>query len=190
MINETQTKGIILLGFIGFVLLLFYDMASLKKVKNRFVLSILGYGIQAYAIIWAALRTEMRFVGEWVMWLGLPVALAGLSWLLYCLFLFPPIRKTYQDVNGPVLTTQGPYALCRHPGIYGYSAFVLGLALLTRSELLFVSGCIWSCINVGYVFLQDRFIFGSLLSGYQDYRNHTPMLIPNEASVKKFWKTK
>lgn len=190
MLVEKQNLSIIFIGLIGFVFLLLYDVASLKKIKNRVVMAYAGYVVQVYAIIRAVLEDNALAVSQWIRWAGWPLTLAGASWLLYCLFLFTPLRQTYYDASGPALTTEGPYALSRHPGVYGYTVFIIGLALISRSLLLFQGGLIWSLANVGYVFIQDKYIFPRLLTGYHDYRNQVPMLIPNAKSIRRFWNTK
>jgi protein-S-isoprenylcysteine O-methyltransferase Ste14 len=187
---EIQSIRIILLGLVGFGFLLLYDIASIRSIKNRFIFAVTGYGIQVYAIIAAVIAGSELTVSPWLLWLGFPVAIAGAGWLLYCLFLFPPLRRTYLEVNGPALTTEGPYALSRHPGVYGYTTLIIGLALFSRSLLLLQSGLIWSLANVGYVFIQDRIIFPILFNGYRDYWKSTPMLIPNKKSIKHFWNTR
>lgn len=181
---------IIVSGVAGYLLLLFYDLASLRKLPYRFLLSLAGYSVQAYAIVRAAFFDQQLIISKYSWWLAWPLMLFGLGWLLYCLFLYPPLRKTYRDSSGPKLTTEGPYALTRHPGVYGYTFFVLALAVLKRSRLLLSAGCLWSVINLIYVFIQDRFIFRALLAGYDDYCRTTPMLIPNARGVRRFWATK
>lgn len=186
----SAARNIIAMGVAGYLLLLIYDLASLRKLPYRFLFSLLGYSMQAYAIVSAALFEQQLAVSKYLWLLAWPLMLAGLSWLLYCLFLYPPLRRTYRDKKGPALTTEGPYALSRHPGVYGYTFFVLSLAVISRSQLLLSAGCLWSVINLIYVFLQDRFIFMALLEGYEQYRRNTPMLIPNLQSIKRFWATK
>ncbi len=190
MLFEPGHFYIVLTGFSGFIFLLLYDLAALKKVNNRFALALLGYGVQVYAIILAALKVREIVAQRWTLYIGGPLTVMGACWLLYCLVLFPPIRRTYREAGGPVLTTDGPYALSRHPGVYGYTAFVLGLALISRSLLLLQAGILWSLANLGYVLIQDRYIFPLLLTGYNEYRRNTPMLIPTSYSIKRFWQTK
>lgn len=190
MFLEIRNIPLLLIGLTGFGFLLLYDVVSLRNVKYRVVMAQAGYGVQFYAILRAALYDKELVVSQWIRWMGWPLALAGVSWLLYCLFLYTPLRQTYYDTNGPTLTTDGPYALSRHPGVYGYTSLVIGLSLVSRSLLLFKCGIIWSLANVGYVFIQDRYIFPLLLAGYDEYRQQTPMLIPNVKGFKRFWYTK
>ena len=180
---------ITIVGILAFGVLFLYDIVSLKKVKYRYIMAVVGYGAQIFAVGAAALGDKELAVGLWVPWAGWFLALAGAGWLLYCLFLFPPMRRSYWQAGGPVLTTEGPYALSRHPGVYGYTAMVIGLALGTRSSLLLESGLVWSLVNLGYVLVQDYYIFPVLLTGYWDYRKETPMIIPNKTSIKRFWDT-
>jgi protein-S-isoprenylcysteine O-methyltransferase Ste14 len=188
MLNTAEK--IISAGVLGFLFLLIYDLVSLIKLSNRFLFSLLGYSVQAYAVVRAACYDRRLMLGSSLRCLAWPLMLSGLGWLLYCLFLYQPLRKTYFDRQGPVLTTEGPYALVRHPGVYGYTVFILALAVVCRSRLLLSAGSLWSLINIIYVFIQDRFIFPVLLVGYDEYRRHTPMLIPTAKSFRRFWATK
>ena len=181
---------IVFLGTSGFLLLLLYDLLTLKKVSFRFVVAFLGYGMQVTAVTIAVFSDNKLHVGGWVVWLGWLLLLSGVSWLVYSLYLFGPIRQTYWDENGPALTTEGPYAVCRHPGIYGYTVSLIGLTIITRSLTLLFCSIIWSLVNVGYIYLQDSYLFVQLFEGYKEYCKNTPMLIPTKKGVKRFWATK
>lgn len=185
-----QYLSVSLIGLAAFGCLVLYDWLTIKKIRYRVVWAFVGYGMQVLAIILAAIHDSNLFVGTWFGLIGWIFLGTGVVWLLYCLYFFKPIRATYWDSFGPHLTTAGPYAICRHPGVYGYIVFILGLALVCRSQMLLFVGIFWSMINVIYVYLQDRYIFAKLFSGYEEYRKETKMLIPTMKGLKRFWVTK
>lgn len=181
--------GLLFLGIIGLVLLLIYDFASLKKVKKRYVLAAGGYLTHALAIFLALFRDRNLLLPEWTSWPGAFLVLAGLWWLCYCLFLFPPIKRTYSEEERPALVFEGPYAFSRHPGFSGYITFLGGLVLISRSSYLLRAGLIWTFLNLLYIYIQDRWLFPHIFSEYIEYRQKTPMIFPNRKSLRRFLQT-
>ncbi|MGB9847314.1 MAG: methyltransferase family protein [Desulfotomaculales bacterium] len=177
------------LGIIGLALLLIYDLASLKKVKKRYVLAAGGYLTHALAIFLALFRDRNLLLPEWTAWPGAVLALAGLGWLCYCLFLFPPIKKTYTETKKMVLTDEGPYSLARHPGFFGYAALITGLVFLSGSSYLLQAGFLWTLLDLLHIFIQDKLLFPRLFSEYIEYRQKTPMIFPNRESLRRFLQT-
>lgn len=182
----SEGNSVIYLGISGFAVLILYDLASLVRLTNRFLISTVGYGIQIYAIILAALGDQMLPFPFWVKLLGSAVTLAGLSWLVYCLFLFRPIMRSYTDLPGPFLTTEGPYAFSRHPGFLGYVVFIAGLVMVSGSMLLMLCGVIWILFDLIIIIIQDIWVFRILFPGYKNYSAGTPMLFPNSKSFRRF----
>jgi hypothetical protein len=45
---------------------------------------------------------------------------------------------------------------------------------------------IWIPVVMLLISIQDKFLFGRMFSGYDNYRKNTPMLIPNKESIKAF----
>lgn len=176
----------IYIGLIGYSILFLYDLFSLYQVKHRSLLAYGGYIIHVYAITIAARNETTLSIPNWLNWVGWLLVFIGGSWLIYCLFLFPPILKNYRRNSKLELTTEGPYALSRHPGVYGYITFIIGLILVSGSPLLLKSGLIWIMANLIYVFIQDRWIFPSLFTRYKEYRKQTPFIIPNIEGIKCF----
>lgn len=180
--------GVICIGLLGFAVLFLYDLATLRKLRGRTFLAAAGYSINVYAIAAAALGDNDLVISWWAVCIGWFLAIVGSGWLLYCLVLFPPIMRTYLEVKGPVLTTEGPYALSRHPGVYGYILFISGLILASRSSLLLKSSIAWIICNMVYVIIQDRWVFPRLFEEYREYMKKTPMIFPNIKSIKEFIK--
>ncbi len=177
---------VIYAGIAGFILLLIYDLASLKQIRKRFLIAAGGYGIHTGAIIVAAFDAQKIVLPQWTSWSGWPLTIIGLWWLVYCLFLYAPIRRTYRETSGMVLATGGPYAFTRHPGFIGYIVFMTGLFLVSGSLLVLKGGIIWTFCNIIYIVIQDRWIFRILFPGYEIYSRTTPMLFPNRNSFRRF----
>ena len=58
----------------------------------------------------------------------------------------------------------------------------LGLAALPAPGLL-ARGMLFSGLNLGYAFFQDRFTFPRTFSDYSAYQRRIPFLIPTKASI-------
>lgn len=180
---------IIFLGISGFVFLFLYDLASLRKIKNRYIISALGYFIHACAIVLATLADQSLSFPFWIKVVGFVAMLAGIVWLVYCLFLFRPIMRSYFDNPGPQLTTEGPYAISRHPGFLGYVVFIAGLIIVSQSYFLLTCGLIWIFFDLIHIIIQDRWVFRLLFPAYMTYSTDTPMLFPSYRSFRRFIKT-
>lgn len=170
-------------------MLLLYDLASLKKMKNRHLIAAIGYATHAGAILTAALGGQVLHFSKGVVVTGWFLVGLGFWWLCYCLFFFPPITRNYVEAGELVLTTEGPYALTRHPGFLGYLVFITGLVLVFGSFLLLVCAPVWAFFDLLHIIVQDRWIFRQLFSGYEKYSRDVPMLFPNAKSFRRFLET-
>lgn len=181
--------GLLFLGIFGLVLLFIYDLASLKKMKYRFALAAGGYMTHALAIFGSLFGERSLNLPKWAAWPGIVLALAGLWWLLYCLFLFPPIKKTYTETGNMILTTEGPYAFSRHPGFLGYTTLMSGLIFSSGSSYLLKAGFLWTLLDLLHIIIQDKWIFPHLFSEYKKYQQITPMIFPTRRSLAHFLQT-
>ncbi|BCV23826.1 methyltransferase [Gelria sp. Kuro-4] len=184
---------VILLGLFGLALLFIYDIVSLYRVPSRGGLAFLGYALHTLAIFaaaWAGEKAAFPAAPLWPRVIGALLALLGGGWLVYCLFLFPSLARTYQDPAGPAFTRAGPYAFSRHPGFIGHLALLGGLLLASRSLLLLRAAGVWVPANLAYVVLQDRVLFPRLFREYGAYRAETPFILPTAASLQRFWATR
>ncbi|MGI6128540.1 MAG: methyltransferase family protein [bacterium] len=180
--------NMIIIGVFGILVLLLYDLATIYRFRSRALLALFGYGLHGGAIIQATLaQKKLAFTG--CTGLGWLFFGTGFGWLVYCLFLFKPIASNYTNQKGPVLTTVGPYAFSRHPGVIGHAVTILGLILVSKSELLLKGGFVWIMANISYVYIQDRWLFPRLFPDYESYRLSIPMILPNCTSLKLFWAT-
>ena len=183
----------LLLGAAGFALYFVYDINSFTKRSPFFGLSfLLGTALIVTATaleLYHALRS-----GAFAYWPDLVFALLGflaLGALIYCLFFALPFEKTYvSQEDGRKVCAVGVYAFCRHPGILCFFLLYLfiGLAALPAPSLL-LNGVIFSLLNGGYAWFQDRVTFPKTLHGYGEYRKEVPFLIPNKNSIRLAVKT-
>jgi protein-S-isoprenylcysteine O-methyltransferase Ste14 len=121
---------------------------------------------------------------------GRPFLIISAVLLAYSLFLEIPFRQTYAaDGVGDRLVKTGTYALVRHPGVLWLALFLVSLILVSRSRLLLVATPLWLFMDVAYVWVQERFFFGRIFPGYQQYKKETPMLIPTPASIVRCWRS-
>lgn len=117
-------------------------------------------------------------------WQLIPAALF-LGLLIHTLFFAFPTEDAYirQGKGRPACTT-GVYALCRHPGVLWFIGLYLclwqGVALPLHSALLYCG------LNLLLILFEDRCVFPTNLEGYRAYRETTPFLIPNRASIQAF----
>ena len=103
--------------------------------------------------------------------------------LVYSLFFALPFQQTYlEEAAERRAYDRGVYALCRHPGVLWFILFYLCCWLARGSDALFWAWVLFSLLNVGYIVLQDLYIFPRTFGNYGEYRKTTPFLIPNRAA--------
>jgi protein-S-isoprenylcysteine O-methyltransferase Ste14 len=145
-----------------------------------------------YAAYMACTWPDKISLPSWAVWTGAGLLVLSFPAILYSLFVNLPFRRTYITPGvGDKLVTSGFYALSRHPGVLWTVLFIIGLTLVSRSRLVLFAAPIYIVLDLVVVFLQDRYYFGRMFAGYEEYRKHTPMLIPNARSIRAFirsWK--
>ncbi len=176
------------MGAAGFALYLLYDINS-YTVDSR----VLRWGFLLGSLLIAG-ATGLELASAWREgaisgWMDLSfllLALAALGALIYCLFFALPFQETYGDpVNGRRVYTCGAYALCRHPGVLCFFAMYLFLGLAALPGTLLVTGMTFSLLNGAYAWFQDRVTFPKTFCGYEAYRENTPFLLPDRASIRR-----
>ncbi len=105
-------------------------------------------------------------------------------WLLLRALIFDlPTGQAYitQEDARPVCRS-GVYALCRHPGVLfsGLLLFCLSLA----AGLPIASALMYFLLNILLGFFEDRVVFPAVLSGWPEYRQTTPFLLPSPKSIR------
>jgi len=178
----------IALGSLGFLVIHFFDIVSLKRVPGAKPCTwILGSGLLVYSLIMLCLRSDKLLLPSWSTWLGWALLSTSLLLLIYSLFINLPFRKTYVATGvGDKLITTGLYALVRHPWIHCFIVLMLSLVLVSGSKLLLIASPIWILLDILLVVIQDKFFLGRMFEEYESYRRETPMLIPNKKSISAF----
>jgi protein-S-isoprenylcysteine O-methyltransferase Ste14 len=178
----------VVLGSLGFLIIHLLDIASLKRTPGLKPLTLLaGSGLVVYAAIMACLAPDKLSLPAWAGWLGWVLLPASLFMLVYSLFINLPFKKTYVTKGvGNKLVTSGLYALVRHPGVHWFILVMLALILVSESRLMLIAAPIWVLLDIALVAIQDKFFFGKMFAGYDQYRRQTPMLIPNRRSLSAF----
>jgi protein-S-isoprenylcysteine O-methyltransferase Ste14 len=178
----------IVLGGLGFLSVQLLDIVSLKRIPVLKPLTVLvGNGLLVFSIIMLCLSPDKLALPVWSSWLGWVILPIALSMLIYSLYINLPFAKTYVATGiGDKLITSGLYALVRHPGVHWFSLLLLALVLVSSSRLMLIAAPIWVLLDIVLVAIQDRFFFGKMFAGYDNYRRQTPMLIPNRRSLSAF----
>jgi protein-S-isoprenylcysteine O-methyltransferase Ste14 len=178
----------IVLGGLGFLSVQLLDIVSLKRIPVLKPLTVLvGNGLLVFSIIMLCLSPDKLALPVWSSWLGWVILPIALSMLIYSLYINLPFAKTYVATGvGDKLITSGLYALVRHPGVHWFSLLLLALVLVSSSRLMLIAAPIWVLLDIILVAIQDRFFFGRMFAGYDNYRRQTPMLIPNRRSLSAF----
>ena len=178
----------IALGTLGFLIIHAFDFIAIKRIPLfKPVTWLVGSALLVYSIVFVSLGPDRVAIPAWSVWLGWLLLSASLLLLVYSLFVNLPFVKTYVTLGvGDRLVKTGLYALVRHPGVYGFTLIMLALFLITGSSLLLAAAPIWIALDILLVIVQDRFVFGRMFSGYEQYQRETPMLIPNGRSLPSF----
>ncbi len=179
----------IILGVFGFVVIHFFDVVAIKRIRfTKPLIWLFGSVVFISSAVMACQANDKIDMPAAVViggWLLFPCALAL---FFYSLFINLPFKKTYiEDGAGKELVTTGLYALVRHPGLYGFALAMLALVLISRSNTMLMAACVWTAVDVILIVIQDRVFFGRMFPGYDAYRKTTPMLIPTWQSFARFF---
>ena len=177
----------LILGVVGFLLYLIYDVNSFvwqrALPRTFFLLGTLCIGAATALDITAAI-CAVAFTGM-IDLLLLAAAALSFGALIYVLFFALPFDETYaEQENGRPVCDRGAYALCRHPGIPCFFAVFLFLGLAALPTALLGHGMLFSLLNLGYALFQDRVTFPKTFSNYHAYRKKIPFLLPNRSSIR------
>ena len=178
-------------GTLGFLVIHLFDIVSLKRIPGAKPFTwILGNSLLVYALTMACLQSDKLPLPMWSTWLGWALLSISLLLLIYSLFINLPFRKTYITTGvGDKLITTGLYTLVCHPGVHWFILLMLSLILVSKSSLLLIASPIWILLDILLVFIQDKFVFGKMFQGHGNYRQQTPMLVPNRRSIDAFVKS-
>ena len=176
-----------LVGLLAFACALVFDFASLRGWWwPKWVAGLATVILFIYAILTVSLQDPKLSFPSWVNIIAWILFGISLFLLVYSLFIEIPFAQAYQRPGtGDKLVTAGTYALCRHPGVLWFSLFVVSLLLVSRSKQWLTAGPIWIAADWAYAWVQDRYIFPLMFSGYSDYQDQTPLFLPTKASIRR-----
>ena len=178
----------ILLGAAGFLLMHLLDFASMKKVPLvKPALALSGTSLVAFSVTMVATHGERFGLPLWLTVIGWVLMAVSLYLMARALYVTLPFGKTYLEpgVSGQ-LVTGGLYCLVRHPWLLFFTMSMIGLTLGSRSVLALEAGLIWTAVSTSLVYFQDRMVFPKMFPGYAEYRQRTPMFLPNRQSLSAF----
>jgi len=183
--------GYIAIGVLGFLAACLFDVVSLKRIPGaKPAVGFVAAGLIVYATLMVCIRSDRLGLPVGVTWLGWGLLLISLLLITYSLFVNLPWRKTYVAPGvGDTLIRTGTYAMVRHPGVLWYALLLVSLILVSKAKLLLIASPVWFFMDIVYVFIQDRLLFGKMFVGYEDYRQETPMLIPTKKSMDACFRT-
>lgn len=182
----------LILGAIGFGLFLLYDMNSYawqyRLLRFGFLIGTILIAIATLIQCIIAGRSG-AFAGTADLIL-VALSILSLAAMIYCLFFALPFQETYTNpANGRKTYTFGVYALCRHPGVLCFFAMYLFLGLAALPAELMGHGMLFSVLNIGYAWFQDRVTFPKTFCDYEAYRKKAPFLIPTKKSIRRALQT-
>lgn len=182
----------LLLGIAAFGLYLLYDINSYTRklgfVHSFFLLGTVLLAIATALDVWAAVKA-----GAFSGWLDIVLLIGAAAFfvaLIYSLFFALPFKETYTEQEGSGrVYSGGVYALCRHPGILCFFGMYLLLGLAALPTGMILNCVIFSLLDLGYAWFQDRVTFPKTFCDYTDYQKNVPFLIPTKASIRMAKKT-
>jgi len=183
--------GYILIGLLGVAFIAGADWATYKKTPFlKPVLWFLIIPVFSYAIVMAWIDTarfELPRIVSTVAWVPL---LFFFGLFIYSLYVEIPLKRTYIDSPQPTkVVTDGTYSLCRHPAVFWFVVWVASAVLASRSVTLAAAVPVWITAYIGCMFWEEKLcLMGDFGDDYKQYQEVTPMLIPNPASIGRFWR--
>ena len=181
----------LIIGCLAFVLLYIFDYNKIEaKVQWLNSFFAIGVLILAYST-WRVIFSSSAGFHVPVVLSAVFYSLAGVSalFMLYALFGALPFKNTYVKGNGNQLIDTGVYALCRHPGVWGFFfMYLFAFAASGKWNVLFAC-VLWTGMDIIHVWVQDKYFFPKTLPGYQEYQKSTPFLLFTRESFSRFIQT-
>ena len=181
----------ILLGLLGFGLAAVAEWAAVRNVRTVMRLAWATAGLCAIiSVVMVSVKGDK---------IALPVPISLIGWVgvvvFAGLFVYSALIELYLHGTSVTsesklsLVTTGTYALTRHPAFLWCSLFLVCLLLATRSRLLIIAAPLWILADGLYVWFEEKVYFERMFEGYQEYKRHTPMLLPTLRSARRFLRT-
>jgi protein-S-isoprenylcysteine O-methyltransferase Ste14 len=141
----------------------------------------LAYLISSITLLasWGLNLIRIGILPTWLGWVGVFVALSGLSmrlWSNHVLGAF--YTRTLKVVKDQTILRIGPYRLIRHPGYLGMILVWCGIAAGTDNWIVLL--IVFAATILAYYYRIDieEKMLSSTVPDYSDYQSHTWRLIP------------
>ncbi len=176
----------IIIGLIGFVFFLIFDLLSLKnRIISKYIFALTGLFLVIYSTVKIIRLPSDTFVNNTTQIISLDLAIIFFGLLIYSVFIEVGV-KTYRQIAEHSLVTNGTYSLVRHPGVvWLFLTYFFGSVFFENSFLL-ITAIVWTIINTIYIVLQEKLVLKKLFNNYGEYIKATPMILPNITSLRKF----
>lgn len=172
-------------GCLAFVLFFLSDMNDVRLKKKALTVCFpLGAVLLAISTAVSCIRSASPFP------IAVKLIASGLGVLFFlllidALFFSVSADEAYiERKEGRSVSTKGPYALCRHPGVLFFIPTYLCLSF--AFGLPFYETAVYSLLNILLIVYEDLRVFPKVLSGYTEYKKTTPFLIPSGKSIKNY----
>ena len=176
-------------GVLGFIVIHFFDLVSLKRIPfgAKPIVWVAGFAILIFSLVRMCFQSNTLSIPVYLTWVGWFLLAISVMMIMFALFINLPFRKTYVSAGvGDKLIKTGLYALVRHPGVYWVTSFFFSLVLISNSRLMLIAAPIFVVLNIVLVIVQDKYFFPKMFEGYDKYQQETPILVPNRRSVRAF----
>jgi protein-S-isoprenylcysteine O-methyltransferase Ste14 len=128
---------------------------------------------------WVLNYFKIGTFSSWVGWLGIMIALTGLSlrwWANRTLGAF--YTRTLKVAENQTIIQEGPYRFIRHPGYLGMILLWTGIATATANWIVMLVVLIVTfCAYVYRIRNEEKMLLSTNIN-YAEYRSHTWRLIP------------
>ncbi len=181
----------LLWGCVGFGVLYLFDFNKVKKI-HPWINSLFSVGVALLAFSTVTILTNQTT--DFILSNNLKIVFIIFAFLSACVMFYAlfgalPFKSTYVSGQGNQVVDTGFYALCRHPGVWGFFFTYLFLFLVSGKWLMLYATILWTLMDIIHVWVQDRYFFPKTLTGYIDYQKTTPFLLINKESFQRFRNT-
>lgn len=166
----------IAIGALSFVLFTVFDLNKLKRI-HPLLNGLFGLGVLLLLIsAWGLLENAWDFGRMEPIPVFVVVSTIGALEMIYALFFALSFKETYVETGSGRLVDTGLYALCRHPGVWGFALLAFGIGFSLGSPLVLIAALVWTLLDILHVVMQDRYFFPATIQGYDAYQKRTPFL--------------
>ena len=176
----------VILGILTFPVMYFFDYLQLKHHPGKAYVGFIGFGGLAVIVVKLMVYNVKLTISPILSSIGWVISIIFLILLMRSLIIEIPFYKTYIGKRKEQkLVDTGAYALTRHPGVLWLLFSLMGLALASKSYYLLLAALIYTVANGIYVYFQENILI-QMISGYENYQQQVPMLIPTKKSINNY----